>query len=129
MVGATGFEPATTCTPSGETSIATVASDSQGLVIPRIGGAGGVQPSQRITGFSKHFAANLLPQLSGGIERLLTVREVAAVFRVCSATVYKWVADGVFPHVRIVNTIRVRPADLAELVTRKSESVWLRNSN
>jgi hypothetical protein len=32
---------------------------------------------------------------------------------VCRATVYKWAAIRVLPHVRIVNMIRFRDADLA----------------
>jgi excisionase family DNA binding protein len=46
------------------------------------------------------------------IERLLTVRQVAQLLGVCTATVYKWAAAGVLPHIRIVNVIRVRPEDL-----------------
>jgi len=54
------------------------------------------------------------------IEQLLTVRRVAVHLGVCTATVYKWAKDGVLPHVRIVNVIRVRPADLATFVTRNA---------
>jgi excisionase family DNA binding protein len=55
--------------------------------------------------------------LDGGVERLLTVRQVAGALGVCTATVYKWAADGELPHIRIVNVIRVRPGDLIRLVT------------
>jgi excisionase family DNA binding protein len=48
-----------------------------------------------------------LHELDGGLERLLTVREVAAQVGVCTATVYKWAAVGVLPHVRILNVVRV----------------------
>src|SRR5437868_5924822 len=105
MVGATGFEPATTCTPSRGTTIATGTNDSQALVTLRSRGVVGVQGSQGITRSSRNFAANLLSEFSGAIEALLTVREVAKLLRVCTATVYKWVASGVLPHVRIVNAI------------------------
>jgi excisionase family DNA binding protein len=50
------------------------------------------------------------------IEQLLTVRQVAQLLRVCRATVYKWAATGVLPHVRIVNFIRVKSGDLAAFV-------------
>jgi len=50
------------------------------------------------------------------IERLLTVRQVAAQFGVCTVTVYKWAVDGVLPHVRIVNVVRVRPEDLTTFI-------------
>jgi len=73
---------------------------------------------------SRNFAANLLPpsrrsadELNGGIEQLLTVRQVAEHFGVCTATVYKWAAAGKLPHVRLVNVIRVRPQDLTRLLS------------
>jgi len=50
------------------------------------------------------------------IEQLLTVRQVANLLGVCCATVYKWAAVGVLPHLRIVNVIRVRVEDVALLV-------------
>ena len=46
---------------------------------------------------------NLLPP----IEQFLTVRQVAQLIGVCPATVYRWAAIGILPHVRIVNVIRV----------------------
>ena len=78
------------------------------------------QPSQCVTRLSRNLAANLLPQLPGGIEGLLTVREVAKLLRVCTATVYKWAAAGVLPHIRIVNVIRVQPDDFARFVAERS---------
>jgi excisionase family DNA binding protein len=58
------------------------------------------------------------------IEHLLTVRQVAQLLGVCTATVYKWAAYGALPHVRIVNLVRVRPEDLkiflAERLVRSS---------
>jgi excisionase family DNA binding protein len=59
----------------------------------------------------------LLPDLSGGIEQLFTVRQVAKLVGVCSVTVYKWAAAGVMPHVRIVNVIRIRREDLSRLLS------------
>src|SRR5207248_11548586 len=103
--------------PGGERSIATVASHSQALAITGQRASSSVQPSQRIASFSRNFAANLLPDFSGGIEQLFTVRQVAELVGVCSATVYKWSADGVLPHVRIVNVIRIRSEDLSRLLS------------
>jgi len=37
--------------------------------------------------------------------QLLTVRQVAQFLGVCTATVYKWAAQGVLPHVRIINVV------------------------
>jgi excisionase family DNA binding protein len=75
-----------------------------------------VQRSQASTPIRKDFATNLLPP----IEQLLSVRQVAAHLGICMATVYKWAASGVLPHVRLVNLIRVRPEDLARFITRHS---------
>jgi excisionase family DNA binding protein len=41
----------------------------------------------------------------------------AELVGVCSATVYKWAAEGVLPHVRIVNVIRIRQEDLSRLLS------------
>jgi excisionase family DNA binding protein len=52
----------------------------------------------------------------GGRYRLLRVREVAEQLGVCNATVYRLVESGALPHVRIVNSIRIRPDDLEAFV-------------
>lgn len=52
----------------------------------------------------------------GGRHRLLRVREVAEQLCVCNATVYRLVEAGELPHVRITNSIRIRPDDLDEFV-------------
>jgi excisionase family DNA binding protein len=53
------------------------------------------------------------------IEQLLTVRQVGQLLGVCRATVYKWAADGVLPHVRIVNVVRVRREDLTTFIAER----------
>ncbi len=50
--------------------------------------------------------------------RLLTVREVAAVLRVCGATVYRLCAKNALEHVRISNAVRV-PASAVERLLRE----------
>ena len=124
MVGATGFEPATTCTPSPEPGLLTVMDDSRPFVITQIEGVASVQRWQQIAPVFRNFAANLLPpsrraaeELNGGIKQLLTVRLVAEHLGVCTATVYRWAATGKLPHVRIVNVIRVRSQDLTRLLS------------
>jgi excisionase family DNA binding protein len=57
-----------------------------------------------------------LGALYGGRGRLLTVAEVSEQLGVSTATVYKLCKRGTLPHVRIVDSIRVRPADLAGFV-------------
>ena len=39
--------------------------------------------------------------------RAFTVKEVAAILRVCTATVYAMVERGELPHIRAANAIRV----------------------
>ena len=51
--------------------------------------------------------------LRGGRDRLLSVGEVAAELGVCAATVYRLCERGELPHVRIINSIRIRPRNLA----------------
>jgi len=62
----------------------------------------------------------LLPDFPGGVEQLLTVRQVAKMLRVCPATVYKWVAEGVLPHARIVNVIRIVREDLNRVLAARA---------
>jgi excisionase family DNA binding protein len=50
--------------------------------------------------------------LWGGRDRLLKVAEVAEHLGVCNTTVYRLCDSGELPHVWIVNSIRIRPADL-----------------
>jgi excisionase family DNA binding protein len=57
-----------------------------------------------------------LQVLWGGRDRLLRVTEVAEHLGVCAATVYRLCEDGELPHVRVINSIRVRPADLEAFV-------------
>ena len=51
--------------------------------------------------------------LYGGRDRLLSVSEVAEHLGISIATVYKICKRGDLPHVRIIDSIRIRPSDLA----------------
>ncbi len=53
-----------------------------------------------------------------GVERLPTVRQVAALLGVCRATVYGMVERGELPHLRLGSLIRVRAKDLSTLPLR-----------
>ena len=72
-------------------------------------GAAGFEPENRST------AAPTRP-LSLAPERLLTVREVAGVLGVSTATVYRLCHEQALVHVRIANAVRLRPSDLASFV-------------
>jgi excisionase family DNA binding protein len=52
------------------------------------------------------------------VNDLLSVREIAARLGVSTATVYKLCDRGELPHVRVSNSIRIAPADLAEFIAR-----------
>jgi len=84
--------------------------------------AAGFQPSQALARNRQHFAASLLQgagglrALDGGRDRLLSVRQVAARLGVCTATVYKLCESNELAHVRVLNAIRIAPADLARFV-------------
>jgi excisionase family DNA binding protein len=47
---------------------------------------------------------------------------VARILGVSAATVYRLVSEGELPHVRVLNAIRVRPADLAAFGISSSTS-------
>ncbi len=57
-----------------------------------------------------------LRALDGGAANLLSVREVADRLGVTTATVYKLARLGELPQVRVLNAIRVAPADLAAYI-------------
>ena len=64
-----------------------------------------------------------LAGLHGGRGRLLRVAEVADHLGVCAATVYRLCERGELPHVRVVNSIRVRPDDLRAFMVVQPRSV------
>jgi excisionase family DNA binding protein len=55
-----------------------------------------------------------------GLERLLTVREIAMVLHVATSTVYQLCAGGKLAHVRVSNAIRLAPGAVAEYVRTRS---------
>jgi excisionase family DNA binding protein len=60
-----------------------------------------------------------LVALHGGRSRLLRVAEVAERLGVCAATVYRLCEGGELPHLRIVNSIRIRPEDLRDFISAR----------
>ena len=80
---------------------------------PALGGRPGTVPSVATTPTVAD-----LTVLFGGRERLLRVAEVAKQLGVCAATVYRLCERGELLHLRVVNSIRIRPRDLADFVRR-----------
>jgi excisionase family DNA binding protein len=71
-----------------------------------------------LAGNARRALVGRLRAVDGGRGRLLGVREVAAVLRVSTATVYRLCEEGQLPHVRVANAIRVRPDDLEAFTSR-----------
>jgi excisionase family DNA binding protein len=57
--------------------------------------------------------------LWGGRDRLLKIAEVAEMLAVGAWRVYQVCESGELPHVRINNSIRVRPRDLQEFIATR----------
>jgi excisionase family DNA binding protein len=112
-VGARGFEPPTACSQNGGNGVAGVAGDSQVAGTAQDRSAGGVQASQEVADFRRDFTSPVLPPPKrgrGGLtatdagDELLTVKEIAAELKVCTATVYKIIDSGQLPHARVLNS-------------------------
>ena len=58
--------------------------------------------------------------LYAGRDQLLRVAEVAEQLSVSTATVYKICSQGWLPHVRIADSIRILPVDLAAFIAGRA---------
>jgi excisionase family DNA binding protein len=93
------------------------------MVIPQPPEPTGTAPSRLAApllhgGNTPASAGKALRAVGGGKGHLPTVRVVAGRLGVSTATVYKLVAQGDLPHVRVSNAIRVAPADLDTFIAR-----------
>jgi excisionase family DNA binding protein len=75
---------------------------------------------------SRKFAAGLLLETKRGgaapDEPLLSVADVALQLAVSKATVYGLCTAGKLPHVRIMNVLRMRPADVRAFIEASMNS-------
>jgi excisionase family DNA binding protein len=78
---------------------------------------------------SQPFGAIVVQETSGAEGRgsttigpFLTIREVAARLRVCTATVYSLCESGGLAHLRVNNAIRVAEADLGAFIRSQGRS-------
>ena len=110
----TGFEPATLSLGKVAGAVAGLTRDSQPVADPRLEPAASIQRISSGASLSKDFASPLLPDFSTS----LTVNEVAARLRVCTATVYRLCTAGELPHFRVGAVIRIREEDLAAYQAR-----------
>jgi excisionase family DNA binding protein len=75
-------------------------------------------------GLSKDSAGSLLDGIAPESEvrprtqSLLSVRQVATVLGVCTATIYRLCERGELPHYRVLNAIRVDPGDVKGFLSK-----------
>ena len=125
-----GFEPTTSCSQITHKAITTLHNDSQPVGIIHTERDALVQPSQALTGISQKFTSPVLPlsksakragrggfKVTARDEELLTVKDVATLLKVCTATVYKMVDRLHIPHFRVLNSIRFKRGDVKRFVT------------
>jgi len=84
------------------------------VLVGRFGPLGADSGADRCKTVQAH---SRLRSLTGGMNNLLSVREVAARLGVSTATIYKLCERGELPHVRISNAIRIDPAELEAFKT------------
>ncbi len=79
------------------------------------------KPSQLFGDKTKSFGPPVVqaPALRS-VRTLLTVRDVGAVLRLSTATVYAICKRGDLPCLRVSNAIRIAPTDLETFITRQS---------
>ena len=95
-------------------------------------GAARSQESHPFAPIRSPFVTRLLPGsaataarlevLRGGKDGLLSVREAAEHLGLCTATIYGLCADGALPHIRILNAIRIAPADLEAFIAARRKA-------
>jgi excisionase family DNA binding protein len=82
-------------------------------------GATGQEAAKRPPARSTAATLADLKVLWGGRDRLLNVAEVAEKLSVGAWRIYQLCEDGQLPHVRINNSIRIRPKDLGEFIAAR----------
>ena len=73
---------------------------------------------------AQEFGANMVP--NHGPEQLITVQELAAAWRVCTATIYALVKSGSLRSLRVGNSIRFRAADVEAYSQKRMGAPTLR---
>jgi integrase len=117
----TGFEPVAFGSGGPEWGHPGVTNGSHPVSSRAVTAERGVQKTRPVGPFRREFVTPVLPAASlrtidGGADHLLSVRQVAERLGVSTATVYKLVAAGQLPHVRVSNTIRIPPSTVAAYV-------------
>jgi excisionase family DNA binding protein len=118
VVGATGFEPATTCPQGPRPDFAPVA---PGSIERQVGvSAALAMASEPLTlaSIAPERGERTAPELRPADSAWLTPSDIAARLQVCRATVYKLCTRGELCCVRVGLSIRIAPGDLATFLAR-----------
>ncbi len=107
MARDTGFEPVAFGSGVGFTKRAGPSSASQPLAIARFARSRSSTRLSHFASFSSPFGTPVVRPDGPVSARYLSVREYARVLGVSRATVYRAVASGDIPHVRVSNAIRI----------------------
>ncbi len=102
-----GFEPAAFGSGVRNAGSAGGCNGMQVVENPQDRNRDGLENSQRVAGCSTRLVTSLLQGLGAEGRRFLTVKEVAAILGVSTATVYAMVKRGELEHVRASNSIRI----------------------
>lgn len=117
--GCRRLEPLASGVTESELTLGERGEGSQVVGNTRAGSREGSPVSPRLAGVLGPFGIPLVSSSRGaaaGLERLLTVREVASTLGVATSTVYQLCALGKLPHVRICNAIRIESIAVSKFV-------------
>jgi excisionase family DNA binding protein len=122
--GCRGLEPLASGVTVSEVTLGGGGQGSQAGGNTRSGSCEESSGSPGLAGVLRPFGVPLVSRERGaaaGLERLLTVREVAGLLGAATSTVYQLCAEGKVAHLRVSNAIRVeREAVVAYLTSRRS---------
>jgi excisionase family DNA binding protein len=123
VAGCRGLEPLASGVTVSEITLGGGGQDSQAGGNTRSGSGEESSGSPGFAGILRPLGIPLVSAERGagpGLERLLTVREVAAVLGVATSTVYQLCATGKLRHCRVPNAIRCASADVAKFVQERA---------
>jgi excisionase family DNA binding protein len=123
MVGATGFEPATTCTPTAARGFTRRRTASMGALPVEKTGPSKRAGSDSVSQIPPNMTPVPAPVLRPG-ERFLTPADVAAALQVSRATVYALIERGELRARRVGLHLRVLAADLDSLCADHVTGLW-----
>jgi excisionase family DNA binding protein len=110
-----GIEPTTFSLGSLSGTLAAGCTEAQVVPLPRESDPGGLHSVDSDAPFRSPFAAPVL-------QDFLTVRGVAALLGVSTATIYKLCWAGELPYIRVLDTMRIASAAVAAFLARQERA-------